>query len=384
MSVLPESGVISFARGIPAPGMFPTAELAEASRRAFREHSATALNYGAPSGFPPLQEWLGNLHGAAADTVVITPGSCILLSILVRALVPTPRPVLVEAPTYDRMIRLLRRADAQIVPIRHGDRGLDLFALEEYLRAGNRPAFLYLMPTFHNPTGATLSLRDRERLADVAIRYELLLVEDDPYGLLRFDGESPPSIYSLLQARGAGHLSVFTSSFSKIIAPGLRVGYGLLPESLVKPVADIAMEMYVSPPLWPQAEVYEFLRAGFLEPHLARVRELLRSRRDALVERLTVGLQGQAFWSTPEGGYFLWLKLPREVAAQDLLEDCLRARVAFVPGSAFFIGHGGENYARLSFSFPAVKDIRVGADLVVEMVQDRLAKLTGIRMGPRP
>ena len=380
MSVLPASGVISFARGIPAPEMFPSDELAEASRRAFQKHRATALNYGAPAGFRPLQEWLGNLHGVPADRVVITPGSCILLSLLVRALVSTPRPVLVEAPTYDRMAQLLRRAGAEIVPIRRGAEGLDLPAIEEYLEAGNRPAFFYLMPTFHNPTGTTLPPLDRERIADLAIRYELLIVEDDPYGRLRFDGESPPSISSLLHARGAAHLSVFTSSFSKIIAPGLRVGYGILPEFLVPAVTEIATETYVSPPLWPQAEVYEFLEAGFLEPHLARVRKLLQLRHDALVERLVVGLKRQVSWLTPGGGYFLWLNLPVEITAQDLLKDCERAGVTFVPGSAFFTGDGGENCARLSFSYPTVESIRLGADRVATIVKSRLESLPKIRM----
>jgi 2-aminoadipate transaminase len=372
MSVLPAAGVISFARGIPAPEMFPSDELAEASRRAFQRHGSTALNYGAPGGFRPLQEWLGNLHRVPADQVVITPGSCMLLSLLVRALMPAPGSVLVEAPTYDRMIQLLRRAGAELVSIPRRPEGLHLRGIEEYLAAGNRPAFFYLTPTFHNPTGTTLPFADRERLAELAIRYELLIVEDDPYGQLRFDGESLPSISSLLQARGAGHLSVFISSFSKIIAPGLRVGYGTLPEFLVPAVAEVAMETYVSPPLWPQAEVYEFLEAGFLEPHLVRVRELLRLRHDAIVERLVAGLAGQVSWSTPGGGYFLWLNLPSEIKAQDLLEECERAGVTFVPGSRFFAEAGGQNSARFAFSYPTVGSIRLGVDRVATIVKNRL------------
>lgn len=373
MSVLPAPGSISFARGIPAPEMFPTGELAEASRRAFRVHSATALNYGAPGGFGPLQEWIADLHGAAPGRVVISPGSWTLLALLVRVLVRTGRPVLVEAPSYDRMTSLLRRTGAPIAAIRRGRDGLDLAALEDYLRTGERPAFLYVMPTFHNPTGTTLSAPDRERLVDLAISRELLLIEDDPYGPLRFAGESPPSLRSLLEARGAGHLSVFTSSFSKIVAPGLRVGYGVLPESLVDPVAAIALETYVSPPMWPQAEVYEFLAAGFLPPHLIRIRELLRLRRDALVERLGAGLDGLARWTSPDGGYFLWLELPPGVGAVDLHADCERAGVTFVPGPGFFVDDGGENEARLSFSFPGPADIRTGADRLVAAVRGRLA-----------
>lgn len=372
MSVLPAPGVISFARGIPAPEMFPTDELAEASRRAFQRHSATALNYGAPGGFRPLQEWLGDRHGAMPDRIVIGPGSCLLLGLLVRVLVPSPRPVLVESPAYDRMILLLRRAGAQVVSIRRGRDGLDFDALESSLGAGQRPAFFYVMPTLHNPTGTSMPTSDRERLAEFAIGHDLLLVEDDPYGLLRFDGLVASSVRDVLEARGAGHLGVYTSSFSKIIAPGLRVGYALLPESLAGAIAALALETYVSPPVWPQAEVYEFLAAGFLPAHLDRVRTLLRARRDALLERLGTGLDGRAHWTTPDGGYFTWLEMPDNIRAIDVLADCERAGVSFVEGSAFFAGDGGDHSARLSFSSPGVDDIARGADRLVAAVQRRL------------
>jgi 2-aminoadipate transaminase len=350
-------------------------ELEEASRLAFQKHSAIGLNYGPPAGFRPLQEWLGDLHAVAPGRIVITPGSYTFLALLARVLV-TSGPVLVEAPTYDRMISMLRRAGAQIVPIGRSADGIDLRALEKYLETAgrtDRPAFLYVMPSFHNPTGTTMPVPDRERLADLAIRHELLLVEDDPYGQLRFDGESPASLRSLLTARGAGHLTVFASSFSKIIAPGLRVGYGVLPEHLAEPVTGAAAEAYVSPPMWPQAVAYEFLAAGFLPAHLARAREMLRQRRDTLVGRLGAGLSGHARWSVPDGGYFLWLELPERLGSADLLKDCERAGVTFVPGAdCFFGGSGGQNAARLSFSFPSLDDIRVGADRLTAAARHRL------------
>jgi 2-aminoadipate transaminase len=372
MSVVPASGVISFARGIPAPEMFPVRELAEASQRAFRRHSATALNYGPPGGFEPLREWLGDQHSAAPGQVVITPGSFMLLVLLAKVLLQPAAPVLVEVPSYDRVNRLLRQSGAEVVPIRRGRDGLDLEALERYLRSGARPAFFYVMPAFHNPTGTTLSATARQRLADLAVQHDLLLIEDDPYGLLRFDGTAPPSLRSLLAARGAAHLSVFASSFSKVIAPGLRVGYGVLPEHLAPRVAAAALDTYVSPPLWPQAEVYEFLAAGFLPAQLTRVRELLRLRRDALVERLADSKDGwDADWWTPDGGYFLWLELPRQLSAAALLADCERAGVTFVPGSGFFADGRGDSSARLSFSYPTVADIRVGADRLLAVARSQ-------------
>jgi 2-aminoadipate transaminase len=376
VSVLAGSGIISFARGVPSPELFPVRELGEASRLAFEKHSDTGLNYGPPAGFRPLQEWLGDLHGAAPDRIVITPGSYMFLTLLARVLIRSG-PVLVEAPTYDRANSMLRRAGAQVVSIGHSGDGIDLGALESYLETAGpagRPAFLYVMPTFHNPTGTTMPAPDRERLADLAVRHELLLVEDDPYGQLRFGGEAPASLRTLLEARGAGHLAVFASSFSKIVAPGLRVGYGVLPEHLAGPVTDAAMDAYVSPPMWPQAVAYEFLAAGFLPAHLTRIRKMLRQRRDVLVGRLDAGLAGHARWSVPDGGYFLWLELPERLRSADLLEDCERAGVTFVPGSGcFFDGSsGGQNAARLSFSFPAVGDIAVGADRLTAAARRRL------------
>ena len=385
MSVLPASGVISLARGVPAPDLFPVRELGEASRRAFARHSATALNYGPPAGFRPLQEWLAGRHGAAPDQVVIAPGSYILLALLARVLARSG-PVLVEAPTYDRVVSLLRQpgSGTRAVAVRRGQRGIDLAALEQHLQrhreAAGPPAFGYVMPTFHNPTGTTMPGPDRERLADLAVRYGLLLVEDDPYGQLRFGGAEPASLRELLLARGAGHLSVFASSFSKIVAPGLRVGYAVLPEHLAGPVAQAALDTYVSPPLWPQAVVYEFLAAGFLPAHLARIRPLLRERRDALTSGLEAGLPAAATWSVPDGGYFLWLELPGARTA-GLLAEAERAGVTFVPGPGFFSDGGGDNAARLSFSFHAPADIRAGTDRLTAVARRHLSRAGA---GPPP
>jgi DNA-binding transcriptional MocR family regulator len=378
MSVVPGSGVISFARGVPSPDLFPVRELEEASRRAFARHSATALNYGPPAGFRPLQEWLGSRHGVAPGRIIVTPGSYVLIGLLVpaalgsAALGPTASTVLVEGPTYDRVTALLRETGVRVVSIRRDGDGLDFAALERYLGTGERPAFFYVMPTCHNPTGTTLSLAERERLADLAYRHGLLLVEDDPYGQLTFAGDPPPSVHALLEARGAGHLAVFASSFSKIVAPGLRVGYGVLPEHLTEAVTRAATHTYVSPPIWPQAEVYEFLAAGFLPGHLSRIRAALRQRRDALAGGLEAGLGGHARWTTPDGGYFLWLELPGAVRTGTLLAECEQAGVTFVPGPGFFFDGGGENCARLCFSFPSLDDIRAGADRLAAVVRRRL------------
>jgi len=258
------------------------------------------------------------------------------------------------------------------VSVPRTDDGIDLGRLEDICRGKPRPKFLYVLPTFHNPTGRTLTLEERRALVEVALERELLVFEDDPYGLLRFDGEHQPYLYELLRERGGGELAVFSSSFSKTVAPGLRVGYLVLPESLVAPLEALATRTYVSPPLLPQAQLLHFLRAGHLEPHLDFLRGFLRPRRDALLEVFEDGLAGAAAWTRPDGGYFLWLELPEPLDAAELNVRAREAGVTFVPGAGFFADGSGRGTARLSFSYPSVAEIREAATRLVAIVRAAL------------
>ncbi|MFN2627972.1 MAG: PLP-dependent aminotransferase family protein [Gaiellaceae bacterium] len=382
MSVLPESNVISFARGIPSPDMFPLAKLAESARRAVERDGRVALNYGPPCGFGPLRRWLGDRHGVPPERVIVTPGSLIGLNFLVSHVFRAGGRAVVEAPTYDRMLHALGAAGADVLTVDRDHDGLDLDRLRELAAGTPRPGVLYVLPTFHNPTGRTLTLEQRRRLAELAVEHELLVFEDDPYGLLRVEGEPLPSVHELLRAGGGDHLAVFSSSFSKTVAPGLRVGYLILPEALVSPVEALATRTYVSPPLLAQAQLHDFLAAGGLEPQLEFLRSFLRLRRDALLEVLEEELPGEAAWTRPEGGYFLWLELPEAIDATELNERARAAGVAFVPGSAFFLGDRGRSTARLSFSFPSVDEIREGAHRLGGLVREAL-QTTAVREGPR-
>ena len=276
--------MISLARGVPSPDLLPAEPLAEAAARAIARHGRTALNYGEPAGFVPLRERIGAEHGVGPDSVLVTPGSLIALNLLIRRLAGRSARVVVEAPSYDRTLGVLASAGADVVSVAHDDRGLDLDALADLLTARPRPAFLYVLPTFHNPTGRTLSREQREQLADLAVAHDLLVVEDDPYGLLRIEGEPEPSLFALLHERGGGHLAVRLSSFSKSVAPGLRVGYVVAPPPLAASVAADIVPLYLSPPLLAQAQLFEFLDGGMLEPHLEWLRPRLRERRDALLD----------------------------------------------------------------------------------------------------
>jgi DNA-binding transcriptional MocR family regulator len=370
MSVLPTPGVISLARGIPSPDMFPYDVLAGCARRAVERHGRVALNYGPPLGFEPLREWIASHHGTTPDRVALTPGSLIALNFIVRERFAGGGRAIVEAPTYDRMLRALADVGAEVVTVDRTDAGLDLDRLQALLDEGERPRLLYVLPTFHNPTGRSLTGEQRAALVDFAIEHELLIYEDDPYRDVRIEGAHEPYLHTLLRERGAEELSLFTSSFSKTVAPGLRVGYALLPPQLVAPIEALATRTYVSPPLLAQAQLLEFLEGGHLEPHLRDLGEFLGARRDALLRVLEEQLDGLATWTRPEGGYFLWLELPEPLDAAELNAGAAGAGVAFVPGAGFFAGARGAGTARLAFSYPSPEEIDEGARRFAALVRE--------------
>jgi 2-aminoadipate transaminase len=346
---------ISFARGVPAPECLPVEELADCARAALDRDGEAVLNYGAPGGYAPLREWLAARHGVEPGRVVITNGSLQGFLFLSTCLVGRG-PVVVEAPTYDRPLKLLAALGAEIFALPVDDEGLDVESLEVLLRHGIRPAFLYTIPTFQNPSGRTLSKARRRRLVRLARRHDLLIVEDDPYGLVRFEGRAPPTLFDL----DGGANVVYGSSFSKTVAPGLRVGYLVLPSRLAAEIEAEATSTYITPALLAQATVFEYLRRGCFDANLARTRGLLRARRDAMLGALERELP-EARWSHPQGGYFLWLELPDVGRAPDFTARAAAAGVTFVPGTEFFLpGAGGDRATRLAYSFATAAEIDEG------------------------
>ena len=251
--------------------------------------------------------------------------------------------------------------------VRVDEDGLDVDELERVLVGAPDPSFVYTIPTFQNPTGSTLSEERRRRLAGLARERSLAVLEDDPYGLVRFEGEPLPTLFEL----EGGENVMYSSSFSKTIAPGLRVGYAIVPAALGPALEELAASTYITPALLAQATVFEFLRRGLFEPNLERVRGLLRARRDAMLEALERELAGRARWNRPEGGYFLWLELPDSVDAAELLVRAAEAGVSFVPGADF---GGPPASARLAFSFVSPEEIDEGVR--------RLAKLVAAAAAP--
>jgi 2-aminoadipate transaminase len=342
---------ISFARGVPAPECLPVEELADCARAAIERDGRTVLSYGGAAGYAPLREWIAARHEVDAGRVLITNGS--LQGFVFLAQRFAGGRVLVEQPTYDRPPKILRGLGAEIEALPMDEEGLDPDALEQALRTGPKPAFLYTIPTFQNPSGRTLSAERRRQVVELAGEHDLLVLEDDPYGLVRFDGEAPPSLFEL----EGGRRIAYSSSFSKTIAPGLRVGYFVLPAELEHELEAVAVSTYITPVLLGQATVHEFLRRGNFEPNLERVRGLLGARRDAMLDALEQELPEGTRWSRPEGGYFLWLELPEGVDAAELLARAEEVAVTFVQGTDF---GGARNTARLAYSFVSPEEIYEG------------------------
>jgi 2-aminoadipate transaminase len=365
--------MISFARGVPAPECLAVEELADCARAALEQDGRTILSYGPGGGYAPLREWLAEKHGVEPSRVVITSGSLQGFVFLAEQLVRPGSRVLVEAPTYDRPLKILARLGAEIVPVEMDEEGLVLEALADALDGGDAPAFLYTIPTFQNPSGRSLSVERRRRLAEVARERGLLVLEDDPYGLVRYGGEPLPSVFELAGREGIA----YCSSFSKTVAPGVRVGWFVLPPQLAADIEALAVSTYISPPYLSQATVLEFLRRDSFGPNLERVNGLLRERRDAMLDALGRHLPGDATWTQPDGGYFVWVELPSGTDSSELLARAEGAGVTFVKGSDFFPGgRGGRRALRLAFSFVSPEEIAEGVSLLGSLLGARTAAAT--------
>jgi DNA-binding transcriptional MocR family regulator len=288
--------------------------------------------------------------------VLLTNGGLQALDLVTRALAGG-HAMACEWPTYDRAYKLFLAAGASILVASVDEHGVDPEQVEVALVGQTKPAFLYVIPTFQNPTGTTLTAERREKLVEVSRRRDIPIVEDDPYSLVRFEGEPLPALFDY-----TGETSVYMSSFSKTIAPGLRVGFTILPERLADQLAAAATDTYITPVLLSQAVVHEFIRRGSFEPNLQRVNDLLRARRDAMLAALAKHFAG-ATWFRPEGGYFIWLQLPGMADSREILA---RAEgVVAVAGTEFT---APANCIRLAYSFAAPDEIEAAVERLAAAV----------------
>jgi 2-aminoadipate transaminase len=332
---------ISLARGAPSPDLLPLEELADCAATVLGNDGKTILSYGAGAGYTPLRELVGEWFQVHPGRVLITNGGLQGLDLLAQT-AARGKPVLCEWPTYDRAYSLFLRAGASVLVAPVDEYGILADHVEGALIGQPNPAFMYVIPTFQNPTGTTLPPERRVTLVQLAQRRNVAIVEDDPYSLVRFEGEPVPALF-----QHTGKTSTYMSSFSKTISPGLRVGFMILPEARAGELAAAATDTYITPVLLAQAVVHEFIRRGLFEPNLLRVNEQLKLRRDAMLAALEKHFAG-ASWVKPEGGYFVWLQLPGLVDSREILARA--GGVAAVPGTEFT---APANCIRLAFSFAA-------------------------------
>ncbi len=347
---------ISFARGAPCPEALSGDLIATCTRDALAADAVRILSYGTGQGYPPLRELLAAEHGASADQVLVTNGSLQGFVFLLETLLTPGDLVAVESPTYDRALLQLRLHGMEVLPIPVDDEGMVVDALAEACAAGRVPRMVYTIPNFQNPSGATLSAARRRALVEVCERHDILILEDDPYGKLRFEGDPIPGIWETARP---GRV-VFTSSFSKTVAPGLRVGYLVSPPEIAATLAAAASRTYISPALLSEAAVAQLISAGHLEANIVRVTGLMRERRDAMIQGMRHMPEGSRC-VPPLGGFFCWLTLPEGLSADALFEPAAAAGIAYVKGSDCVLD-GGERTLRLAYSGVSPAEIEEGME----------------------
>ena len=384
--------VISFAGGLPAAELFPLKEFEQACRHVLGDtpSGSAALQYSTTEGYLPLREMIArhtDRYGIEAkpENVLITSGSQQALDLIAKLLINRGDHVLVEAPTYLGALQAFNVFGAEYVSAPTDDDGLRTEQLEEALRSG--PKFMYILPNFQNPSCATLSLERRKRLVAMADRYGVPIIEDDPYGQLRYEGEHlPPLLVLDRETRGVRrdngyHLGnvIYLSTFSKTLAPGLRLGWIVAPPEVIVKLVQLKQGADLHTSTFNQMVAYEVARGGFLDQHVREIREVYRERRDVMLETLEECFPpgSGVSWSHPQGGLFLWLRLPERMDSRRLLEAALKENVAFVPGNSFFADEAeGCRYMRLNFS-------NAQPDLIREGIR-RLAKATLEQLGELP
>ncbi len=369
--------VISFAGGMPAPEVFPIEEFRAACNRVLQERGAEALQYGATEGYLPLREMIAR-HNAAygmhvsADNILITSGSQQALDLLGKIFINRGDRILVESPTYLGALQAWNAYGAEYVAVPSDDHGMITSALEESLRLG--PKFIYVLPNFQNPTGTTLTLERRKQLVKLADRFGVPIIEDDPYGQLRFEGKHIPSVVVLdsQYRKDPGAYSgnvIYLSTFSKILAPGVRLAWVVAPTQVISKLVQAKQGVDLHTATFNQIVAYEVGKGGFLDRHVKVIRECYRQRRDVMIETLEEHMPQDVHWTHPQGGLFLWVTLPEGLNTTEILKEAVKQKVAFVPGESFFPCGGGENTMRLNFSNATPEKVNEGIARLSQVIK---------------
>jgi len=377
LKVTEKPGIISFAGGLPSPKTFPVAAFEQACAKVLRDQPQAALQYAASEGFGPLREQVAAMLPWKVDPaqVLITTGSQQGLDLVAKVLIDAGSKLLVESPTYLGAVMAFTPMEPSIVSVTTDDEGVDI---EDVRAKADGARFLYVLPNFQNPTGRTMSEARRAALVKCAAAQGLPLLEDNPYGDLWFD--TPPPLG--LTARNPEGC-IYMGSFSKVLAPGLRLGFVVAPKAVYPKLLQAKQAADLHSPGFNQRIVSEVMKDGFLERHVPTIRTLYKAQRDAMLEALARELPAQpgqsdderVVWNKPAGGMFLWARLPKGMSAVELLPKAVEKGVAFVPGAPFYADHGDARTLRLSFVTPSVEEIRRGVAALAQAIQAHAAEL---------
>ena len=368
LKVTEKPGIISFAGGLPSSKTFPVSEFTAACTEVLTSEPQAALQYAASEGFAPLRQMVADRlpWNVDPDQVLITTGSQQGLDLVAKILIDADSRVLVETPTYLGALQAFTPMEPEVMSVASDDEGIDIADLAAKVGSGaSKARFLYVLPNFQNPTGRTMSEARRAALVAKAAELDLPLIEDNPYGDLWFD-TPPPAPLTARNPDGC----IYLGSFSKVLAPGLRLGFIVAPKAVYPKLLQAKQAADLHSPGFNQRMITEVMKDGFLDRHIPTIRALYKGQRDAMLAALKKDMPADVTWNSPDGGMFLWARLPEGMNAQELLPRAVDKGVAFVPGAAFYNDHGDPRTMRLSFVTPDGDEIRRGVSALAAAIAE--------------
>lgn len=367
--------IISFAGGLPAPELFPVEKIQAAANQVFQEKGMTALQYGSSKGIPELRKIVAERLKQDGITVneeqiMISTGSQQVLDLTSKMFINEGDTVIVEQPTYLCALDVFKSYGANLVSVEMDEDGMKLDMLEEALQTNPNTKLIYTIPTFQNPTGRTLSLERRKKLAQLAVEYDVLVLEDNPYGAVRFEGEALPAVRSFDET---GHV-IYTSTFSKILAPGLRLGWVAAPLELINKYTIMKQSVDLHSDQLAQYIVATFFKNNDIDEHIAKITALYKERKDLMMAAIKKYFPKTVSYSQPEGGMFIWMEVPGITDTQELFDRCIQNNVAFVPGEPFYCDEVVPGTFRLNYSNMPEEQIELGMKRLAQAIDEVLAE----------
>lgn len=378
MAIVARPEVISLAGGLPSTESFPAKTLARITHEVSMRSSAAALQYGPTEGFDETKENIAAVMAAEStkvdiDNIIVTTGGQQAIDLVTRVLVDPGDVIIAEAPTYPGAIPSFSSFQANVFQVPLDDDGIriDLLKkeLKHLLKEGGKPKFIYVIPTFHNPAGVSLSLERRHELVELAKKHQLIILEDNPYGQLRFEGKPLPTLYSLDDDNNV----IYVGTFSKIISPGIRLGWVVAPTPLLQKINLGKQAADLCPSTLAQMIVNRYFREARWQDYVEKVTKVYRSRRDAMLAALAEHFPEEANWTHPQGGFYIWVTLPDYLDTTDLLALALEEQqVAFVPGAGAWVDGSGANHMRLAFCGVPEDKIEEGIKRLAKVIKEQI------------